>query len=129
LQLATLHHDDTEAFVGDLPKPLKVLLPDYKQIEDRVEALIVEALGLPMITREEKALIKEADLWALAGEAYYLMPSKGVGWFSEGAFNPAEPVIGWISDIGLPPTRARDLWMSRHQQLITAMETEELLGA
>jgi hypothetical protein len=40
-----LHHDDTEAYLGDVVKPLKMLLPTYREIEDRFAFALSQAFG------------------------------------------------------------------------------------
>lgn len=47
LKLEALMHDAQEAFMCDIPKPLKVLLPDYQSMEDAVELSIRKRYGLP----------------------------------------------------------------------------------
>lgn len=41
-----LLHDLAEAIIGDLPSPIKVLCPDYKKVELRVEKWIYNVFGL-----------------------------------------------------------------------------------
>lgn len=43
---AVLLHDAAEAYIGDLVKPLKIMLPAYREVERRLEAAIATAFGL-----------------------------------------------------------------------------------
>ena len=63
-----LLHDAAEAYVLDLPRPLKLMLPDYWTIEDRVLLAIYDGLGIASPTEEEHALVKRADNAVLATE-------------------------------------------------------------
>uniref|UniRef100_A0AB39C736 HD domain-containing protein n=1 Tax=Bacillus phage KoopaTroopa TaxID=3234046 RepID=A0AB39C736_9CAUD len=68
LQLLTLIHDFEEAYTGDCPTPLKVLLPEFSVIAKKVENAIYEHIGIEPPTAEEKHLIKRIDLTMLALE-------------------------------------------------------------
>lgn len=67
LAFAGLMHDAAEAYLGDVVRPLKYALPDYRAIETRVEAVIEAAFGLDL-TDGERAEIKRADNIALVTE-------------------------------------------------------------
>ena len=69
-----LLHDAAEAYVGDMPTPLKRLLPEYRAIEDRVQARIFERFKFnPKRTRAE---VEWADHAALVCEVIMMLPSE-----------------------------------------------------
>lgn len=68
LQLLTLIHDFPEAYTGDCPTPLKVLLPEFKVIENKVEDALYKHLGIEPPTEDEHAWVKCVDITMLAIE-------------------------------------------------------------
>jgi 5'-deoxynucleotidase YfbR-like HD superfamily hydrolase len=83
LALAALHHDSHEAYLCDIPSPLKSKIFTATQIYDdicrRFDRTIAEAFDLeyPEKGSEEKAIIKQADNRALLIEAARLLPDGG----------------------------------------------------
>lgn len=75
-RLHAMLHDASEAYLGDVIKPLKTeeLMPGYLVLEHRVEQAIFKKFGLEM-TPEIKKIIKRADYVALATEKRDLMPN------------------------------------------------------
>lgn len=65
LKLDALLHDATEAYLSDIPSPLKKLLPDYQKIENRLHKVIAEFYGTHYPLHPE---IKKVDLRALEVE-------------------------------------------------------------
>lgn len=116
VQLAGLHHDDSEAFLTDISRPLKLLLPGYRELEQRMSACVRQALGVQMLPFDD-ARVKEADDWALAAEAYHLMPSRGSEWFVDGLYDAADFTAPRLFDVGVTPGQARKLFTERHELL------------
>ena len=67
--MAALLHDASEAYTGDMVKPLKNMLPEFKKIEDRIMEVIFEKYDLPLRTLK---LIKDYDMTAQKIEYQYL---------------------------------------------------------
>ena len=74
LVLPALWHDAHEAYVGDVPTPLKLLLGDkYREIVDRIDPVVAEYLGIdPELFHHP--LVVEADHQAMEYEAAVLQP-------------------------------------------------------
>lgn len=114
--LAGLHHDDSEAFLGDVNKPLKEMLPEYKQIEHETQGIIEEAIDINCFSYEPE--VKRADMWALSAEAYHLLPSKGRNWFSWGLYRPDEDEWMTVWELGRLPRAVECAWLKRHHDLV-----------
>lgn len=125
LQLAALHHDDAEAYLGDIPRPMKSLLgAAYKRLTERMDVAIIEALGLVGLAADfHSQHVKDADNWALFVEARHLLPSEGRHWdgHDEGASwaegQPSRIVTPDYWHGGLDPVAAKNLYIERHHAL------------
>jgi len=112
--LAGLMHDAAEAFIGDVSKPLKIMLPDYQALERRVEAAVFSRFGLPASLPSS---VKEADLAMLATEQHALMPDRE-GRSYAGGKTPL--------DIEIPPMGPREAkmrFLARFADLASAPPT------
>lgn len=59
--LACLLHDASEAYMSDVPRPLKPSMPEYIATENRLLNLIYEKFLGSSLTREEQMLVKSVD--------------------------------------------------------------------
>lgn len=77
-----LMHDSAEAYIGDVPKPLKNMLPEYERIERLVNQAIESKF--PMFNTADHR-VKEIDLQMLKAEKIHLFGEHGRDWdgFSE----------------------------------------------
>jgi hypothetical protein len=69
-KLAALLHDASEAYLLDIPSPIKKGLSNYKEIEDRLMFLIAEKFGFQYPLHEK---VKEVDEYMLQWEWSNLM--------------------------------------------------------
>lgn len=59
--LACLIHDASEAYMSDVPRPLKHTLPEYMAAEDKLLDLIYKKFLGNSLNEEEKKLVKSVD--------------------------------------------------------------------
>ncbi|AUW47196.1 hypothetical protein [Rhizobium leguminosarum] len=109
-KLEALLHDAAEAFIGDITRPLKQLLPEYKTIEANVEAAIFHRFGMD---EKAKPYIKSADLRVLAAEQAQLMPAGTDFWAAQSNIHPAPVKVEFLA-----PAVARHRFLTRFQQLL-----------
>lgn len=113
-----LMHDAAEAFVGDVARPLKQLLGDYKAIEARAEAAVFAAFGLE---GSMPPSVKDADLVLLATEQRDLMPAHDDQWaLIEGVTPMVQTIVPWDSIMarGAFINRYYELWPERAAAVI-----------
>lgn len=84
LALRFLVHDSAEAYIVDVPRPLKVNLPDYRRAERACDAAVLRAV-LPSLgwSDEDHADVKRLDNLMLAAERDWLMVAEedgGLAW-------------------------------------------------
>jgi hypothetical protein len=109
--LAALLHDATEAYLGDVVRPLKLQLPQYGAIEERVWGVVAIHFGLELSLPRE---VKEADNRILIDERTALMPRAG-RWFVDDEYEPLGVTIsGWLPDV------AEGFYMHRLDELLRA---------
>lgn len=65
LKSCALLHDGSEAYLVDMPRPIKPMLQGYREMEDRLQATIFARFGL---AAEMPAAVKWADSAMLAAE-------------------------------------------------------------
>lgn len=104
---AALHHDDAEAYLPDVPSPVKPSLQGFKAIERRVESAIGEALGVNAL---HLPLVKPYDARILADERAALLAVCERAW-------ERHPVPLGIGIEPWPPCVAEARFLARHAEL------------
>ena len=81
--IKALFHDAHEAYLGDIPSPIKripKMQETFKELESNLDSAIYEMLGLTKNCESTNILIKFGDKLAQAIESYQFMPSRGLNW-------------------------------------------------
>ncbi len=110
-----LLHDAAEAYMVDMPAPLKRVIPAYRKIEARVQAEIMKRFGLPHL---EPGNVKWADGRLLATEARDLCAPEG-----EFRGLPEKPLPLKITPVS--QWEAEDWFFDRFAELFSELEPEK----
>ena len=104
-----LLHDATESFCGDMVRPLKVQLPEYKAVENLLWAAICERFNIPVVM---DPMVKHMDNVALMTERRDLLIKSDYPWSLEATCPPVPEKI-----IPLDPDDAELVFMSKFHAL------------
>ncbi|WP_375263593.1 hypothetical protein [Palleronia sp.] len=105
-----LLHDASEAFIGDVTRPFKQLLPEYRQIEAAVEDAIIQRFGMD---RNFKDTVKRTDLRVLAAEQAQVMAPGCADWALEAGVVPAPVEVQHLS-----PAAAKEAFLSQYERYL-----------
>lgn len=93
LKLMALLHDAPEAYIKDMPSPIKKILPDYRAIDKAIWSAIAQKFNLPLVLPPE---IKQLDLRALATERRDLLESNNCNDCEWQCLEGIKPFIGTL---------------------------------
>lgn len=112
--LGALLHDASEAYLVDVPRPIKGQLHEYRLAEHNAQQAIYRRFGV-VLTAQDKQFISTADDYLLAEEAHHLMTSRGIGWRT--LERPTGIPRGLATIRCLDPDRAAALFSARFADL------------
>lgn len=122
--LAGLLHDATEAYLVDLPRPLKahpVFGATYRQAEAKLAKVIEWAFDLGVALDHPE--IHRADMILLATERRDLMPPVGEWKILDGVEPLDDEIVPW------PPDKAREVFLAAFRRLTRAVGVDDLPAA
>lgn len=89
LKIAALLHDASEAYIGDMPKPFKSLMPDYQKLEDKIMHMVAGKYGFdypldPIVKKADMDMLEyEWNEIIVSNKAHIIRPDVAAGVFME----------------------------------------------
>ena len=125
IQLHGLLHDAAEAYINDLPSPIKHIPEIHaviSKLEDRLMLTIYDAIGVAPPTEEEEIIVKIADKNQQAIEAYNFMYTRGSDW------NLPKVSFKKLQEFEQPLTsvRAYDLYLDYFEILLEKVKKSDI---
>ena len=109
LQLVGLLHDAAEAYIGDIPRPLKAELDGIETVEHEILDAVWRAFDVSPPTDDEWATVMEADDRLLAYEATHLL--------EDGSWAAESSPLGYELG-GDAPETVRERFRTRTERLV-----------
>jgi hypothetical protein len=111
-----LHHDDTEAYTGDVIAPLKDLAPGIRELEVDIRRQIAPSLYLALV---EPVVVKPYDLLARTFETIIIQGRSDLampGPEHYGAFTNLAEIVKFLGP--WHPRKAEQAYLDRHLELL-----------
>lgn len=112
--LTMLLHDAAEAYVGDMAAPLKAIMPEFREIEHRIEQVIAVRYGIALPLPRN---LKELDVRILRDEHEQVMPTSANNW----PVDNLEPLRVRIEF--LPPHEAKRRFLNTYERLLANLSS------
>lgn len=120
-RLHGLLHDAHEAYLGDVPKPLKrkVEYGFYRSACNRAQDRICDALGIPGLIEEDYVAVRRADALSLLIEARRGLPSRGESWrtTTQELIDTADEYAQLIEPMGMDHASLEAKFLTRYAYL------------
>ncbi len=107
----SLLHDASEAYLCDIPRPIKSSFTDYLDWEKRLSDVILNKFAYRIPSEKEEELILKADNIMLATESYELTFSKGADW------GLSEQILNDIDLFCWTPEEAKKKFLQKFEKL------------
>ena len=115
MALEGLMHDASEAYIGDMIRPLKIAMDAYRAAEERLERMIAEVFGLRFPYYPD---VKRADTALLMSERIALVKSPPFPWKERA--EPSRQTI-WA----LSPEEAERRFLARFRELTASTRRDD----
>ncbi|MFZ5645793.1 MAG: phosphohydrolase [Bacillota bacterium] len=112
VQLYGLLHDAAEAYLCDLPRPVKRQLSTYGIAEKKLQEKILNSLGLPIPDIDIETAITVMDRWLLGYEGRKLMSDRDAWTALFGDYSPKSTEV-----LGMTPGLASGLFLCKFIEL------------
>lgn len=106
-----LLHDASEAYLCDIPRPLKSEFPNYLNWEKALSDIIYAKFADSTPSVSDSELVRRADDIMLVTEAAELAYSSGLDW------NLGESKVDYIGKLGLNPAEAEKAFLAKCDSL------------
>ena len=114
-QMWGLLHDASEAYLTDIPTPIKNCLPEYKEMEANLQSIIANKFGL---YASEPREVTRADKESLINEGFHMLRNTDY-WLSQGKPDMNMKLKSWA------PKDAKQFFLDRFYQI----QDQDLFGS
>lgn len=117
-QLSGLHHDDTEAVTGDLPRPVKDVAAGFRDLEATLQRASDARWGLD----SNGPLVRAADYKVFYSEVQRLVPPEHRWIYADDTKDvPSGELVKWVDMVPWGSDRAFAEYMDMHEFLIDGL--------